>query len=225
MIDLMFDTVAPHICYGCGLMGAALCESCVNNINDDDFGRCIWCLRPSVRDHQCRACARTNGTFAAWAVGMREGTLLEVTDGYKFDSCRAAADTLAKLLDHALPLLDEYVVSWVPTSRTHIRQRGFDHAALIARRFAKRRGMCAAPLLDRTNSLTQHTLSKRQREQAARDAFCIRKDVDDLSAPVLLIDDILTTGATMRACARELRKQGVPEVSVAIICRQSDGRQ
>lgn len=224
MIDLMLGAIAPHICYGCGFVGSPFCDSCMNDITEEDFGRCVWCMKPTSGDHQCRVCARRVSVQGAWTAGVRDRILLRVVDGYKFESCRGAAAPLTSLLDAVLPVFDDrLVVSWVPTAPAHIRERGFDHAALLARTFAKRRGYRARPLLVRTGSLTQHTLGKREREQAAREAFRIRPEARTVRTPVLLVDDILTTGATLRACVRELRAHDIDDVYIAVVCRQPDG--
>lgn len=224
MIDTLLAPFAPHICYGCGFTGSPLCDSCRNDIEDDDFGRCVWCLKPAVGTHQCQRCARKHGIRSAWAVGAREGVLLEVVDGYKFEACRAAANELAILLDETLPVFEvEPIITWVPTTPAHIRERGFDHAALLARTFARSRGYRAAPLLARTSTLTQHMLGKQAREKAAQDAFEVRQDAKESTTPVLLIDDILTTGATLRACAGRLKTHEDRDVYVAVVCRQPEG--
>lgn len=219
MIDLMLALIAPHICYGCAKTGAVLCSSCMNDIVTDDFGRCIWCLIPAGTSHQCRACRAATTTAGVWVVGERDGVLKTVIDEYKFESRRAAAGQLAELLARTIPVLpDTTVVTWVPTAGTHIRKRGFDHAALLARRFAKLRGLKARCLLKRRHSLSQRGLNGRGRRKAARSAFELL--AGDLPACVLLIDDVLTTGATLRACIGLLGEAGVSEMYAAVVARQ-----
>lgn len=129
------------------------------------------------------------------------------------------AQTLASLLDAVTPTLPaDVTVTVIPTAPIHIRERGFDHMALIGKEFARRRGLGFRPLLYRMTNDTQHFMSKKQRYEAVRSAF----GVADTLVPerVLLLDDILTTGATMRAGLQLLADAGVAERYGAIIARQ-----
>lgn len=218
MIDTLLSTVAPHICSGCQEYGTVLCKSCINDIISEDFGRCIWCLRPTAAMHQCGTCSRTIKTAGAWVAGERTEVLKRVLNDYKFEAKREAASVLASLLDAIVPLLPaRTVVSWVPTAPAHIRQRGFDHAARLARACAKVRGLPCRPLLIRQRSESQHTLGRAARAKAASQAFRLKHH--EIPPHILFIDDILTTGETMRACVKLLRDAGA-EVSVAVVARQ-----
>lgn len=221
MIDLLLSPIAPHICCGCAKSGAILCDSCRHDITSDDFGRCIWCLKIGHLSHQCTSCQNKIGTQAAWAVSERSGVLKQALNDYKFESRREGAWDLARLLDATLPRLSEStVVSWVPTAPAHIRTRGFDHAALLAKHFARLRGLRAMPLLIRKqHSLSQHELSRTARLKAANEAFGVDTGTP-LPDSVLIIDDILTTGATLEACVKLLKQAGVNEVCVAVVARQ-----
>lgn len=152
-------------------------------------------------------------------VGERSGVIKQALNDYKFESMREGAWELARLLDATLPHLPaSTVVTWVPTAAGHIRQRGFDHAALLAKRFARLRGLRAMPLLTRKHSLSQHELSRTARLKAAKEAFMVSNST--LPESGLIIDDILTTGATLEACAKLLKAAGVSEVYVAVVARQ-----
>lgn len=218
MIDSLLSTLAPHICSGCTEYGSILCKSCINDIENEDFGRCIWCTRPSAQGHQCQACRRAIGASGAWVVGERTEVLKRLLNDYKFESRREAATILAALLDATIPSLPaDTVVTWVPTAPAHVRERGFDHARLLARTFAARRQLASELFLVRHGTQSQHTLNRRDRTEAAGQAF----NLDNTSVPatILLVDDILTTGATMRACLALLKQAGA-EVYVAVIARQ-----
>lgn len=214
----MLSTFAPHICSGCSEYGSILCKSCKNDIETEDFGRCVWCLCPTAAMHQCISCQDKIGVSGAWVVGERTEVVKRILNDYKFESRREVGAVLAELLDTVLPSLpNDTVVTWVPTAPAHVRKRGFDHAALLARTFAKRRRLGARQLLRRHHSQSQHELSRTARETAAQQAFSLRDVPAD--RPILLIDDVLTTGATLRACTELLRDAGV-EVYIAVVGRQ-----
>src|SRR5688572_17137289 len=136
MLDRLFSTIAPHLCYHCGEIGAILCDYCKYNIIDDSFTNCIICAGQAQKLGVCQEHATAYSK--AWCVGERSDVLKRVIDDYKFQGLYAAHYTLAGLLAEVTPLLpSECVVVPIPTSAVHIRQRGFDHTFLIAREFAR----------------------------------------------------------------------------------------
>jgi ComF family protein len=150
---------------------------------------------------------------------VRETHLKSLLDRYKFDSAKEAGMVCAELLDERLPLLpQELTVTAVPTSPAHVRVRGFDHMATVASRFADKRGLRYRKVLKRSTNETQHFKARGERlTQAAAGLEVIANPPDS----ILLIDDIYTTGATLRACTRKLQEAGVQEIFVAIIARQT----
>ena len=120
------------------------------------------------------------------------------------------ADQMAALV----PAVDDLVVTWAPTSDRRRRHRGFDQAELLARAVARRRRLPVARLLRRLPGAAQ--AGRCARERAANPAFAARRAC---RAPVLVIDDVATTGATLRAAAAALRRAGAPEVHGLVVAR------
>ena len=218
MIDTLLAYIAPHHCYSCVQRGSVLCQSCYDDIISDDFGRCLWCARPCGGTHQCAECMSRLGTAGAWTVGERSDALQNLVGDYKYESVREAARTMAGLLGEIIAVLpDDTVVTHVPTIWQHVRQRGFDHAEMLAQSFARQRDLVHTPLLRRTRQYSHHELTKRERLRAAKQAFSA---VQDITTPVLLVDDIVTTGATLQACVGALRDKGASSIYVAVVARQ-----
>jgi len=157
----------------------------------------------------------------AWFVGERNGALQRVIGNFKFNNAKAAAITLADLIDQTLPDLPrDVIVVPVPTVSSHIRERGYDHALLIAKAFAKSRKLKVESTLSRLTSTKQRSAGKTVRRQQARHAFELQRPVDD-TATYLLIDDVFTTGATIEYAARLLQAAGAKKIWVAAIARQT----
>ena len=109
-------------------------------------------------------------------------------------------------------------VTWVPTSAHNLRARGYDHARLIAEQTAKRLEVPAIPSLRRTRRTDpMFGLGAAERRANVFDAFCAEKDAPLARAHVLLVDDVLTTGATLSECARTLREAGAERVCAAVL--------
>lgn len=219
MLDGILNVLAPHRCASCGEIGAVLCSHCKYNIESEPYGGCVVCGSIAIESGICQKCSPGFAVCQAWCVGERRDSLKALGDRYKFDNQRAAARPLAELLDACLPVLPpNTAVVGIPANAHSVRVRGFDHVGLIVKHFSALRKLEIARPLRRNSQATLHYMNKKDREKLADSLFLLRAD----SAPkrVLLLDDIITTGTTLRAAAKLLRQAGVEELYVAAIARQ-----
>lgn len=113
------------------------------------------------------------------------------------------------------------LVTAVPASPRRLDERGFDQAAVLAAEAARALGLAYRPTLARSRlSLSQKRLSRSARAANAEDAF---RATGRVRGRALLVDDVLTTGATARACAAALLTAGAQEVRVAVVARTVRG--
>lgn len=110
------------------------------------------------------------------------------------------------------------VITWAPTTAHHLRQRGIDQAELIARFIAKQWGLPCTALLRRVGRRTQTGLSRIERLSAP--VFVASPATSNKS--ILLIDDVVTTGATLLSCGHTLLAQGAVKVQMAAVARTPD---
>lgn len=156
----------------------------------------------------------------AWCVADRRDHLQRLIGNYKFTNARAAYKPLAQLLSERLPELPaETIVMPIPTVSAHIRQRGYDHMLLLSRHFARLRGLSIDTSLQRATNTTQRGSGVRQRARQAKAAFICNRQLDD-GKIYLLIDDVITSGATVKYAAQILLNAGASTVWVASISRQ-----
>ena len=209
IVERVLQVLAPHYCFGCGKVGTLLCDYCKYNIVEEPFLGCMACGRPS-REGICEW--HESPVERSFIVSERSGPLEATINGLKFHNVKAAARTIAELLDERLPLLSEdTIIVPIPTVRSHIRQRGYDQVELIARHLAALRKLKVMKLLVRVGKETQHTLDREQRQDAAQKAFRLNDSVCELETwPLLLLDDIITTGATISNAALILQPLGAP---------------
>ncbi len=199
-------------------MGAPLCPDCKFNIGSESFSGCVVCSRPiSARG----VCVEHMKLYEdGWCVGPRDDALEQLINGYKFGRKRANHLVLGELLDSTMAELPtSTVLVPIPTVRRHIRQRGYDHALLIAQYIATRRGLICTSLLKRRTQTVQLGASKRERRKQAAVAFACDEILDDERLYVL-VDDVFTTGATMEYAAKELKRAGARHVAIAVATRQ-----
>lgn len=218
MLDTLLSLLAPHLCSSCGAAGTPLCGYCKYNINKSHKRQCLLCECLSLEG----VCMLHHAFFDfAWIVGERFGGLQRLIGGLKFLYMKSAAQSVAELLDLSLPSLPRNcVLVPIPTIRRHIRQRGYDHLLLMARALSRRRGVPYAQLLRRRHSAVQHESSRRDRLRQARSAFELNGRVVP-DRRYIILDDIVTTGATVSEAARVLREAGATSVWVVAVAKQT----
>jgi len=219
MLDDIMSIVAPHHCCGCDEIGTLLCDNCKYNITSELKFVCIVCHRPTARSCLCSSC---NVPYEkAWFVGDRQGVLQRLIGLYKFERARSGYKLLGDLLLESLPELPkDTVIVPVPTTNARIRERGYDHMLLVSRYLAKSLGIECQQLIRRNLNTKQRQANARQRMSQAKHAFrvdsLLNKDI-----PYLLVDDIMTTGATVKYASQALRDAGAKHVWIAVIARQT----
>ncbi len=118
-------------------------------------------------------------------------------------------------------------VTWVPLSSRRRRERGYDQARALAREVARRRGLPLVPLLERVaDTPPQARKGAAERREAMRGLFGVPARAARTPVPrrVLLVDDVLTTGATLAACSEALLSGGARDVSALVAARAITGR-
>ena len=213
------DLIIPHYCCVCGDIGSILCNSCRNDIVSEPFNNCLVCLQPIANHHGL--CERHSASaMGASVVGWRRDGLEKLVGASKFTSTRAGCTVQAELLLGVLPSFTEPVsVIPVPTIMQHRRQRGYGHAELIAKSITAFRNYRYESIVGRRGNYVQHNTTRVEREKQAKNSFIVAKYLDP-DRTYLLVDDVYTTGATVRAITELLRQAGAYKVWWAITTRQ-----
>jgi ComF family protein len=219
MLDSALSLIAPHHCTACGEVGGLLCENCKYDIISESYDVCINCAKSlAASSGICRDCKVPYAR--AWCVADRRDNLEKLINGYKFANTHAAYNVLADLLHERLPQLPaNTVIVPIPTVGSHVRQRGYDHMLLIAKRLAKLRNLPISADLKRATTTKQREASRSKRIAQAKVAFTVTKEFSP-DITYLLIDDVVTTGSTMKYAAQKLLDAGAGAVWVATISRQ-----
>lgn len=161
-------------------------------------------------------------------VALYTGTMRTLVHGMKYSDRHDSYHLFARwLTDAARPLIDENtIICPVPLSRGRLLHRRFNQAAELSRRLAHATNRPYLPqvLIRRRATLPQVGLSAAQRKDNVAGAFAVpaRHRHRVLNKAVLLVDDVVTTGATVNACARALRRAGARRVDVVALAGASD---
>jgi len=205
--------LAPQRCGACGAEGALLCFECCDELGLTDAGRVA------------RGTAPPGCTAGAW-IGPYEGGLGEVVRTLKFHGVPTLAEPLGVGLRRAIAAVqhelggDAALVA-IPTDPARLRDRGFDHAALIAAAAARALPCTIAPLLERTRAVPAlHSLGRTERRRVMDRVFAVRTGAT-MPQRVILVDDIWTSGATFEAAAGTLRAAGCTTIGVVAVAREA----
>ena len=213
----------PGLCILCGARAASanLCPDCRNDLPYLPADRCPHCAAPSHASATCGGCLARPPVFdRALAACVYGYPIDRIIQSLKYGADLTAAPLLADLLVREIgahPLPDLIVP--MPLSDERLRERGFNQALEIARIVAHRTGVALAPeaCLRVRHGPPQSALAWDERAKNIAGAFVCMEDLAGRS--VAVVDDVLTTGATLNEIARVLRKRGATAVAGWIAAR------
>ncbi len=216
----IIDFVFPKRCLNCGVSGFYICNSCLGLV-DRAFCKCIYCGNYSYwgRTHKsCNRRGRIDGAFAIWRY---EGVVRKALLKFKYSFSYDIVDELVKRSINDIknyPFnLGSVLSTSVPMKSGKERWRGFNQASLIGVKVAYEMGWKFDDdiLIKTKNTRSQAGLVRRERIKNLRGAFEINnkykknfKEYDSL----VVFDDVLTTGSTIRECGEVLKKAGAKVV-------------
>ncbi len=210
------------LCSAAGANGVDLCADCAAELprNRSCCARCALPLAASAG--LCGGCQRHAPPWdAAWAPFRYGWPLDRLEARFKFGRDLAAGRALATLWQReGMPLPMPGLLLPVPLHRIRLRQRGYNQALELAKPLARHLGIPLRHdvLLRRRGTAAQTELDAVARRRNVRGAFALRAGIA-LPAHVAILDDVMTTGATLAECARVLRHAGVQRVDVWALAR------
>jgi len=226
-----FDWLLPPACQLCGetLIPSSvihLCQPCRERFPKITSPRCPHCLLPHATpagaDYPCEECLRNPlPTSQVVALGSYQEGLREAIHRFKFRGGIGLSRPFGELLASSLAegkIIPDSIVP-VPLHGRRLRRRGYNQSHLIARELQRSLGgVLEKRLLVRSQeTLPQQELPLSERRRNVRGAFMVTRKLGGES--ILLVDDVLTTGATVRGCAEVLRKAGAADIVVAVLAR------
>ncbi|HEY2093456.1 MAG TPA: ComF family protein [Thermoanaerobaculia bacterium] len=201
---------------------ASCCADCWRTLQPITGAKCLSCARPLAgEDHavRCIECQLDPGNLLfcdAW--GRYSGSLEKVLHAFKFERHDFLDDPLASLLENLIGDTAFDAIVPVPMSRAKERKRGYNQAERLARALSRRTGIrCELLLTKRGERATQSRLPRAERAKNVRGAFQASPRAGEQS--ILLVDDICTTGETLRACADALLRAGAVSVAAVTVAK------
>lgn len=228
VVEALLETLSPTRCAGCESPGELLCSRCMDElVLIDPEQSCTLCGAPygRVLCTECRGASTSLDRCLACALFC--GPLPRVIRAYKDGGERRLARVIAELLldtalhaQEAAPnryggiLADCDFITFVPATKSAYRRRGFDHMEAVAHLLGDMAGASVCDCLIKHGSSDQRRMGREGRLATSRGIYevpeFVLESVD--GARILLVDDVITTGATMTSVAAVLKDAGAARV-------------
>jgi len=216
------EALLPASCLLCGGDGArpVLCPGCQGDLPLLPSAHCPRCAEPTPYGEHCGRCLHAPLHFdRAFALFLYDFPLDRLIHALKYGHRLGVAAWFGAGLAEAIAPAAGFLVVPMPLHPQRLKERGFNQAGEIARPLARRLGLsCASEALLRTrDTAAQASLPLAKRTGNVRGAFECRQDFSGRS--ILLVDDVMTTGATLDEAARSLKLHGATTVWAAVVAR------
>ncbi|MBI5196712.1 MAG: ComF family protein [Nitrospirae bacterium] len=223
MLNKFLNILFPESCPVCKKPStyhktAPICAECWDGISPYNGPICRICGKPLVSDAsiECGICITSKPAFKqARSFGLYDGTLKEAVNLLKYHKIKRLSKPLsAIILRTEITGID--VVLPVPLYKKRLRHREFNQSALLAKYLAGSMGVPLAIdcLVKVRDTMPQVGLRAQEREKNIKNAFEVRDKRFIQGKTLMLVDDVITTGATVRECSRQLKKAGAKDIYV-----------
>ena len=227
----VLDLIYPPSCILCKKSIPAqdqtpLCPGCQMTIQRNRPPFCAKCSRSLENNSEtCPTCSKNNPHFdTAWAAAAYDETMQKLIHLFKYGQKTSLQHCFFELISefitaYRLNINQFDLVIPVPLHPTRLRERGYNQAQLLAQLIARQYSipLSSNNLIRIRNTESQSVLSQKERWTNIQQAFRIRQPVEFQDKEILLIDDLLTTGATASEAARTLKEAGAKRVDVLTI--------
>jgi ComF family protein len=221
------DLLFPKTCLCCGYLGAYICLACQKNLYKIKKYSCLYCERASPNGFTHQGCLRKNGIDGFISVFYYDNRLKKIIKEIKYRRVKQGLKELLLLINHEpLKKLKTIItkntyLQPIPLYSTKEKERGFNQAELIVYRLSRLLNIPTIHLLKRVRpTVAQAQLeSKKERVENIRQAFQVVNKEDNKEKNIILIDDVVTTGSTVKEAAKTLKKAGVSRVDVFTLAK------
>ncbi len=233
VVDLLLDIVYPRECLLCdariaGQPVRAVCLSCGQGLAWQQASLCHHCGQPRDKGASCPCSAEEKFAFdSVWSFGPYQGNLKKLVHAFKFQKNKAVGRDLAQFLLRSETLGEIFRSAQgivpVPMHPLKEKDRGYNQAGVLAKELAGAAGLpCFGHALVKSQtSLPQVELGRDARWQNLSGTFAIGASNAIGRRDLILVDDVMTTGATAHHCAQLLRLSGARHIAVVVLARST----
>ena len=229
----LLDFLFPKRCVGCRKIGDFLCSDCFSRIEYTNTYSCPECLRPSLNGLTHPACIKKYGLDGVFPAVTYKGIVKKLLYQFKYSPYLSS---LSELLGDVMYegiiqnesfnniLASKPVIVTVPLSAKRQRQRGYNHAELLGKDLGFKLGLKVENILIRKiDTKPQYKLKKAERVKNIKGAFSMSHNIklNLKNKTIILVDDIATTYATLKECAKVLKHAGAGKVYGVVFAKEA----
>jgi len=228
LIDLFF----PKFCLGCGYIGVYVCSSCFKKLELIKQDTCFYCKKPSLFGLTHPNCSKTHNIDGLLTIYHYNPLLKKIIKNIKYRLAVQVWQEFYKIIEPQVilklgfykRLSQDFVIQPIPLSKIKYNERGFNQASLISTFFQKFLHYPIVNLLIRKKetSAQARIKNKRGRYLNIRDAFAIQPERRGLiyqTPNIILIDDVVTSGSTIKEAVKILKEAGAKKVYVLALAK------
>ncbi|MEK7109701.1 MAG: double zinc ribbon domain-containing protein [Patescibacteria group bacterium] len=230
LIDLLF----PKFCLGCGYVGVYLCQSCQNKLKPIESDTCLYCKKPSLFGLTHPNCINKLYVDGLVTIYHYNPILKKIIKNIKYRLAVQVWEDFYKIIEPQVitklgfykKLSSDFVIQPIPLSQIKYNERGFNQAKIISNFFQKFLHFPIVDLLVRKKEVSSQAQikSKRARYLNTRGAFVINDKCRDVinhvsTTNIILIDDVITSGSTVKEAVKVLKRAGVKKVYVLALAK------
>lgn len=227
MIDFILSILYPKRCVSCKAFGKYICDNCFAQIRYLDFSKCIECMRPSVSSLVHSKCKKKYSLDGVFAAVEYKSVIKKAVYNFKYEPyIYNLSEILSKLmyesfvqnevLQNILSTSSNVWITCVPLHEKRYMKRGYNQGEILGRKLAEKMDLKFNGKMMRRvkDTIPQFKLKKEEREKNIKRAFDLNvKYKERLSGKtIFIVDDVFTSGATLRGCGKLLKKAGAKQV-------------
>lgn len=217
-IEKVVNLISPYECLVCNYEGRVVCQQCWQSNVPLRKPACFWCNTISQDGRTCSKCKRKthlDGAIIPYRLnGLVEQCIYELKYYHNREMAKFLADSIYNNLDD---MKFDYI-SYVPATGKNQRRRGYNQSKLLAKEISRIQDIPLHNSLSRVSHTDQIGLNRPDRLASVKGNFIPNKRYDNKN--VIIVDDVLTTGATVNECAKTLKQAGAKKVWTVVVAKK-----
>jgi len=225
VLNTLLNIIYPVTCGGCGQLGKVLCNECIKTFRIiDEENSCPVCGRWVGKKTICGECIENDRGFIEGRYGFSfEGNLREAIHAFKFQGRKDVGKALVSLLEDKIKGLDCVcdVIIPIPITNKRLKERGFNQSFIISEIVSKiiNKPVYHSILIKKLETIDQYKLNRDERKKNIKGAFTVKNGEKIKGKGILLVDDLFTTGATVKEASLTLKRSGVERLYLFALAR------
>ena len=219
MLEAIIAFFAPHNCFLCGQESCVLCDSCRAYAVKAPKSTCYLCNSLTEDDKTCITCRRKSALKRVWRATRYQGVIKDLMWKYKYSRAKAVSRLFSDLINERIIATDYDLICAIPPDSKRFRVRGYNPPTLLAKRIARNKKIPMLDILGKYAHTRQVGQSATTRRKQLNKVYYIRSNTRVQDKKILIIDDVMSTGATLETVANLLKSAGAKSVEAAVVAR------